>query len=246
MVEVEDRHFWFRARNSVITAAFEGVRAGLDRGYRVLEVGCGTGNVLAALETSATGGSITGMDLELSGLLYAKHRVARAGLVAGDAAHPPFHIKFDVIGAFDVIEHIDDDVEVLRHLGRLLTPGGTLMLTVPASPALWSYFDVAALHRRRYRRADLREKLRSAGYSIEYLTPFMTALYPFICVGLRFMSLSRSQSRPDPAAMVEADLKVRPLSGAALQFLLRQEVRAIRSRLTLPGGTSLLAVARRP
>src|SRR5580704_14188447 len=141
LVAVEDRHFWFRARNRAITAVFESLRDDLKPGYRVLEVGCGTGNVLRDLQTSAVGGNVIGMDLHMEGLRYARHRLDPAMLVQADADFPPFSVRFDVVGLFDVIEHLDDDVGVLRQLRQLVKPGGALMLTVPADPNLWSYFD---------------------------------------------------------------------------------------------------------
>jgi SAM-dependent methyltransferase len=246
LVAVEDRHFWFRARNRAITAVFESVRAGLQPGYRVLEVGCGTGNVLRDLQKSAVGGTVVGMDLHLEGLRYAQRRVDPALLVRADAGRPPFSVRFDVVGLFDVIEHLDDDVAVLRQLRELLTANGTLLLTVPANRNLWSYFDVGAHHRRRYEMAELHDKLVAAGYSVDYLTPYMSALYPALWAGRR-LAASRSPHPTDAASawsLAEADLKVRPVSGAVLGFLLGQELPWLRRRRRLPIGASLLAVAR--
>jgi SAM-dependent methyltransferase len=246
LVAVEDRHFWFRARNRAIMAVFESIRNGLSPGYRVLEVGCGTGNVLRDLQKSATGGTVIGTDLHIEGLRYAQRRVNPALLVRADLGHPPFLVRFDVVGLFDVLEHLDDDVAVLRQLRGLLAPDGALMLTVPAHRSLWSYFDVGAHHRRRYEQAELREKLVAAGYSVEYLTPYMTVLQPVLWAGRR-LAASRGQRPADAASawtMARADLRVRPVSGAMLGFLLKQEIRWLRRRRQLPMGASLLAVAR--
>lgn len=246
LIRVEDRHFWFRARNRAIGAVLESVRAGLQPGYRVLEVGCGTGNVLRELQASAVGGTVMGMDLHQEGLRYAQRRVDPALLVRADAGHPPFSVRFDVVGLFDVIEHLDDDVAVLRQLRGLLTANGRLMLTVPADPRLWSYFDVGAHHRRRYSIGELNDKLVAAGYSVEYLTPYMSVLHPVLWAGRRLAAKGRS--RPTDAAsawsLAEADLKVRPISGAVLGFLLGAELPWLRRRRRLPMGASLLALAR--
>ena len=226
-------------------AAFELVRPRLKTGYRILEVGCGTGNVLRALQRAATGGVAIGMDLEVEGLRHAQRRLDRPLLVVGDAAHPPYGVKFEVIGAFDVIEHIDDDVEVLRRLRELLTPEGRLLITVPAGPELWSYFDVAARHRRRYTVRELKSKLESAGYSIDYITPYMSVLHPLVWAGRRFAALRGRETSARPEALIQEDLRVRPWAGNVLLALLAQELRFIRRRRSLPIGTSLLAVARR-
>jgi SAM-dependent methyltransferase len=246
LVAVEERHFWFKARNEAIVAAFESIRDRLEPGYRVLEVGCGTGNVLRALQRAAAGGSVIGMDLHLEGLRYARHRVSPALLVRGDAGRPPFSVRFEVVGLFDVLEHLEHDVDVLRSLKNLLAPGGFLLITVPADPRLWSYFDVGSRHKRRYRQAELEEKLRGAGYSVEYVTPYMSVLYPVLWLGRR---LAGRLSRPATNArqawdIAGADLRVRPVSGAALGYALHQEVRRVRRQKRLPFGASLLAIAR--
>lgn len=240
LIRVEDRHFWFKARNHAITTMFGQIKQHLEPGYKVLEVGCGTGNVLRALQRSASGGTVIGMDLHQEGLRYAQRRVDPALLVVGDAAHPPFDVKFQVVGAFDVIEHIDDDVGVLRQLREILGARGMLLLTVPADPKLWSYFDVAANHRRRYVAKELEAKLVAAGFSIEYLTYYMALLHPLVWAGRRFAGWRYANSES-----LEADLRVRPVSGAVLGFLLDQEIRLLKRRRRLPIGTSLLAIARR-
>jgi SAM-dependent methyltransferase len=247
LVAVEDRHFWFRARNRAISAVFETLRNGLAPGYRVLEVGCGTGNVLRVLQKSATGGTVIGIDLHQEGLDYAKGRLDPALLVRADIGHPPFSIKFEMVGLFDVLEHLDDDVAALRGLRDLLTDEGILLLTVPADPRLWSYFDVGSHHRRRYEEEDLREKLVESGYVVEYLTPYMSVLHPVLWTARRLTKWLNPKSRDAAAAwnLAGADLRVRPLSGSVLGFLLEQELRLLKRRRRLPIGASLLAVARR-
>jgi SAM-dependent methyltransferase len=247
LVAVEDRHFWFRARNRAINAVFDTVRRGLAPGYRVLEVGCGTGNVLKVLQKSAAGGTVIGIDLHQEGLRYARGRLSPALLVQADVAHPPFSVKFEMVGLFDVLEHLDDDVAALRGLRDLLTDGGILLLTVPADPRLWSYFDVGSHHRRRYEEEDLREKLVKSGYAVEYLTPYMSALHPVLWIARRLTKWLNPTSQDAATAwkLAGADLRVRPLSGAVLGFLLERELRPLRRRRRLPIGASLLAVARR-
>jgi len=247
LAAVEDRHFWFRARNQTILSLFRSVEPTLANGYRVLEVGCGDGNVLQALAPAATRGVVIGMDLHLAGLAIAHRRAGSARLVCADIAHPPFDGDVDVIGLFDVLEHLDDDISALRALHAILKRGGVLLITVPAAPALWSYFDVASHHKRRYTIGELSSRLRSAGFSIERLTPYMSPLYPLVWISRKALrrNANRSSDPVDGWNVAQADLRVRPVIGVVLEFLLKQESRLLNRGWTPPIGTSLLGIARK-
>jgi len=241
LVAVEDRHFWFRARNRIISMLARQAVAKFAAGYRVLEVGCGDGNVLRFLEEACPDGLVVGMDYFLEGLVYARGRCG-CPLVQGDLKMPPFGKTFHLIGIFDVLEHLPDDRQVLRDLWRILDAEGTLLLTVPADPGLWSAFDEAAGHCRRYRKAELEQKLAECGYKVEYLTPYMVGIYPLVWLSRR---LSHGSGPDEMARAVERDLRVIPVLNGMLSVVLSQELRWIRRRRSLWTGTSLLAVARK-
>jgi SAM-dependent methyltransferase len=240
---VEDRHFWFRARNAVLDGLVQQLEAPLKPGYRVLEVGCGTGNTLRVLRERCRRGSFVGVDFQHDGLAYARERTG-SPLVQADICCAPFlpAIRFNLIGIFDVLEHIDDDRRMLDALRSWTAPGGALLITVPAAPALWSPFDVAACHRRRYTVDTLREKLVEAGFRIEYLSPFMACLYPLLWAHRRF-PYPRRRGRL-PFDMAREELRVVPVVNSALAWLLWPEPAVIRARRRIPFGTSLIAIAR--
>jgi SAM-dependent methyltransferase len=240
---VEDRHFWFRARNGVLSAVLRQLEVKMPKGYRILEVGCGTGNVLRVLEQICQRGLVMGMDCFAEGLRCARRRVA-CPLIHGDLHHAPFQEPFHLIGMFDVLEHLPDDGAVLSQLHALLADGGTLLLTVPAHQSLWSYFDEASCHYRRYELRELSEKLASAGYQVEYATEFMTSIYPLVWVGRRLAALrQRLGGKKDANAMVTKELKVVPVINEVLARALALEAPLIARRRRLPLGTSLLAIA---
>src|ERR1700760_3640040 len=137
---VEDRHFWFRARRRAVGAMLRQLAETFPHGYRALELGCGNGGMLRLMQQSCVNGSVFGMDLFAEGLANARRRVG-VPLVQGDVRLPPFSESLHLIGMFDVLEHLEDDVGVLQHVHSMLVPGGALVLTVPAHMALWSYFD---------------------------------------------------------------------------------------------------------
>lgn len=248
IVEAERRHFWFQARNAVLETVVRQEIAGLAPGYSVLEAGCGSGHVLAMLHRVCGAGRVVGMDFLIEGLRVA-HTASAAALVQGRVEQPPFSRPFDLVGIFDTLEHVDDDRAALRHLRGLVKPNGVLVLTVPAYQALWSDFDEEAHHCRRYEPSDLRARLNAAGFKVEYLTPFMAALYPVARLGRAASDLRRGVLRRHGSAAesaVSEQLRVRPGVNGLLAFILGQEARLVARRMSIPIGTSLLAVARAP
>lgn len=244
---VEDRHFWFQGRSQLIARVVRGLISDLAPGYRVLEVGCGTGTVLQVLENVCAAGQVTGMDLFAEGLDFARRRVS-CQLICGDLRTPPFDTTFDLVGMFDVLEHIENDCDTLDHLCRLIHPGGRLLLTVPAHMTLWSYFDESACHFRRYSRGEMQTKLTAAGFEVEFISEFMMTLFPLVWLGRRLNALFQRQG-PSRATvncgLLERELRIVPVLNTLLLWLLRLENLAVARRWRLPIGTSLLAIARR-
>jgi SAM-dependent methyltransferase len=246
--DVEDRHFWFQVRNRIIATLVGQLTAGLPAGFRVLEVGCGTGVVLRALEPVCRRGRLTGMDLYEEGLAAARRRLD-CTLIQGDALEPPaLPEPFDVVGSFDMIEHLEDDRRVLRNLAAMTRPGGALVVTVPANPKLWSYFDEANHHCRRYVPDDLAAKATEAGFEVEYLSHFMATIFPLVWLKRRFSNLFGRRltwAGNRERQLVERELTVFPVVNGLLARLLAPEVRAIARRKTFRHGTSLILVGRK-
>ena len=236
----EQRHFWFRYRSDVIGAAARRAwaeRPGRPRA-RVLEVGCGTGSLLPVLQQSCAGAAVVGMELFAEGLQFARHRTS-AGLVCGRIEALPFGGTFALIGLFDVLEHIPDDVAALIHLREHLDGDGTLLLTVPAHQALWSPFDEASGHVRRYSEESLRQACHAAGLAVDFLTQFMLPVLPLVWINRRLVG-------PRVASdAVTRELHVPAVLNAALLGLLRLEGAWIDAGRRVPIGSSILARARR-
>ncbi len=236
--QVEDRHFWFRARNAAIRGTLQRLISRLPEGYRVLEVGCGTGNVLRHVEQVCTQGQVIGLDLFLEGLRFARQRV-NCPLVQADIHQPPFKTRFDLIGIFDVLEHLPDDRSVLRALHALLAENGTLLITVPAHMSLWSYFDEASHHYRRYQQRELHQKLIETGFEVTFITYYMASIFPLVGLGRRLAARKDTES----AALASNELKIVPILNSLLTAILGLEARLVAARRRLPIGTSLLAIA---
>jgi len=232
----EANRFWFRARERLIAWA-------LDRYFpdasSMLEVGCGTGSVLRFLSQRRPALELCGADASDRAVELAARRAARARILRLDANQLPFDGEFDLAGAFDVIEHLDDDVGALREMRRAVRPGGGVLVMVPQHPRLWSRYDEFAGHKRRYRRRELRTRISTAKLDLLRLTSFVSLPLPALAI-----SRART-SRADGYDPVAEGLKPPPLADL-LDRILAAEAAAIRGGLSLPVGGSLFAVARRP
>ena len=205
----------------------------------LLEIGCGTGFVLAGLHQKFHDLRVAGADIFPEGLSIARTRLPGIEVFQMDARHIPFEAEFDVIGAFDTLEHIDDDEQVLSEFRRSCKPGGGIILTVPQHPFLWSAADEHAFHRRRYTRLELISKILKAGFDPLYVTSFVSLLLPLMLVSrTRRKNLD---ARFDPLA----EFRIHPILNRALEHVLTLERSFIRAGLSFPVGGSLLAIARR-
>jgi SAM-dependent methyltransferase len=236
MLEVDERHWWYRGRRRIIEAELE--RLALPAGARVLDAGCGSGRTL---EDLVRYGEVYGIELDPEAAELARARGA-GEVQTGRLEELPYEPQtFDLITCLDVIEHTPDDRATLRELRRVCRPGGWLVVTVPAYQALWSLHDEANHHFRRYGRATLRAAAVGAGWRTERMTSFNSLLLaPAAAVRL-------AQRRRKADGDYTPELRLGPswLNGV-LERPMRAEARWLARGRTLPAGLSLLALLRNP
>jgi SAM-dependent methyltransferase len=236
LAAVEDGSFWFRSRNALLLRTLE---AHFPAAGSLLEVGCGNGYVLAAIADRHPQLVVAGSDLSAAGLRRARARIPGALLVRADARDLPFEAEFDVVGAFDVIEHVREDGEVLAAMHRALRPGGGILVSVPQHRWLWSEVDRYSGHERRYTRRELAGKLVAAGFRVRRVTSFVTLALPAMVASRAWQAVSRRQF--DPSRELAVDRRVDRI----LEGLMRVESAAIGRGVSFPLGGSLLAVGER-
>ncbi|MEW6313109.1 MAG: class I SAM-dependent methyltransferase [Pseudomonadota bacterium] len=237
IAQLEAGNFWFRARNRLILWAlqkhFPQVRS-------LLEIGCGTGYVLAGIANALPQLQLAGSEIYSAGLPFAARRVPQARLMQMDARAVPYADEFDVVCAFDVIEHIEQDEQVLAQMYQATKPGGGLLLTVPQHPFLWSQVDEAACHVRRYSARELRTKVQGAGFRVTMTASFVALLLPLMLAS----RLKRRRATQDFDVL--AELRIGKLANAVLEKFMALEGALIRIGLKFPCGGSLLLVATKP
>jgi SAM-dependent methyltransferase len=233
MYALEDTHWWFVARRNLLVRALQGR---LGPTPRLLDVGCGTGGTMDRLRTL---GEVWGLDMEPLALELCRER-GHTNLTLASATDMPYpNNYFDAIVALDVLEHIEDHVSATQEIARVLKPGGTLVVTVPAYQSLWSRHDIALHHVRRYRTPEVRELLKGAGLLVEKCTYTVSALFPAAWVIRRFQNAFQKDAPP------VADARpTRPW----LNTLLRRELdmeSGLVLRGNLPFGLTVFAVAKK-
>lgn len=241
LFSIEERNFWFRSRNRLLHHLFE-KHIGLSTSADYLEIGCGTGYVLKGLSDFANL-KMTGAEVLLEGLRFAKKRLSHVEFVQFDATHMPYSEQFDAIGAFDVLEHIEDDVTVMENVWRALRPSGLFLITVPQHRFLWSAMDEIACHKRRYSRKELVKKLALSGFSAEFVSSFTFILSPLMIASRLTKRGKKTEQNENEVAMSE--LQLPGVVNSTLGFLMRVDEVLIRNGVRLPFGGSLIVVARK-
>jgi SAM-dependent methyltransferase len=235
LAEIEPRSFWFRARNRLIAWS---VARHFPTARSMLEIGCGTGFVLSGLRATLPGLALSGSELFAEALAFSRDRLPGVALYQMDARDIPFAEEFDVVGAFDVLEHIGEDEQVLAQMHAATRPGGGIVVTVPQHQRLWSPYDDYAHHVRRYGRAELVAKVERAGFEVQRVTSFVAFLLPL-------MAAARLRVRRRGEIDLAADLTCPSRLDRVLERVLDVELDLIRRGVSLPAGGSLLVVARR-
>jgi len=233
---LEANNFWFNSRNRLIIWA---LRRYFPDAKNFFEIGCGTGYVLSALRKKFPHYNLSGSDIYIAGLHYASARVKDAKLFQMDARKIPFTEEFDIIGAFDILEHIEEDERVLAEINKALKKSGMIILTVPQHPFLWSQFDEHACHVRRYTKRELVGKLRRTGFKIVRITSCVTFLLPLMAISRISGVRHKKNYRP------LGELEIGHATNCILEKVMTIERYFIRLGLSFPVGGSLFAVAQK-
>ena len=234
LFRVEQSHWWHIGRRRILARFVEDIcRDVKDRRPKILDVGCGTGANLLMLSKY---GEAEGVDISEDALAFCRDR-GLDKVKLGAAEELPYEDgTFDLVTAFDVVEHMDDDLAVMKEMRRVLRPGGRVLLFVPTFMFLWGLQDDVSHHRRRYRLPELTRVLEQAGFQIERATYANITFFLPILIIRKLMQLTGIKSESENNINVPAFNGVLGRLFGAESWFLR--------RMNLPFGVSGLCVAR--
>ena len=234
MRALQAEHWWFKGRRAILAALIGDLP--LPKPARILEAGCGPGGNLGMLKQF---GEVTALEPDDDSRLYAAQHAGvpvAAGALPGPLPFAP--ASLDLVCAFDVIEHVDDDGGSVNALADLLKPGGYFVATVPGQPWMWSRHDEAHHHKRRYRMAPFRKLFEGARLEIVRASYFNALLFPPIAA-VRALKMATGSTKADDDALPPAPLN------RLLEGLFAAEAQWLR-RANFPFGVSIAIIARRP
>lgn len=241
LYQKEDANFWFRSRNRIIRFLIKKyLLSPAGDQMSLLEVGCGTGYVLKGL-SELKNLRLVGADVHLEGLKYARMRLPDVELIQLDVSRMPFESEFDAVGLFDVLEHIENDEQVLKGVHHVLKPRGTLFVTVPQHQFLWSRVDEMAGHKRRYSGIALETLLKNQGFEIIHRCSFVSLLFPLMVVSRCLQKVFTSKSHPGSFN----EFNIPSSLNAFLEKIMTVEEWLIRKGVSVPFGGSLVVVSRK-
>lgn len=233
--------FWVSSRNRLFKNMVQRNLAPTGK-TKFLEIGCGTGDFIQHLVENRNL-EITGSEIYLKGLHYAKKNLPAVDFIQFDVTQGLLGDQFDIIAAFDVIEHIENDAAALSNISQMLRKDGVLIISVPQHMFMWSKLDDIVKHKRRYSRRELLTKLREAGFEISFSTSFLFVLFPLMLIA-RLLDRGGNQSQSDEVELGKR-VNFSSLQNQILDFFMRIDEALIGWGLSLPFGGTLVAVARK-
>jgi len=232
LFEIEERLWWYQGRRQVCFDLLHR-HLGHKPHRRILDVGCGTGYNLLRLGQF---GKAEGVDMSPEALKFCRLRGLK-NVQLHEAETLPFREHtFDLVTAFDVIEHIEDDRGALCEFHRLLKERGWLLIYTPALPWMYNEHDRKVHHKRRYVKSELDEKLRGAGFEVVHLSYVNLLILPVVLLARLLLKLQ-------PNRHAEMEVPPEPFN-SIFSWLCRVESRLVNS-VGLPYGMTLVALARK-
>jgi ubiquinone/menaquinone biosynthesis C-methylase UbiE len=235
MEEYEQTYWWHLGRLKIIQTYIKRATKH-KKNLKILNVGCGTGGTIDMLESF---GAVDNVDNSDDALAFMKQKGYK-NLYKVEGVKLPFPDNaYDIVGAFDVLEHIENEHGALGEWRRVLKPGGSVVLTVPAYQWLWSDHDVSLHHKRRYTTGRLTAAAKTAGFIVDRKSYAIVFSLPLI-VGFRFLHKATGRKTDSETSYVKVSEAVNTLFTNALAVEAK-----VHGGITFPTGTTVIGILRK-
>jgi 2-polyprenyl-3-methyl-5-hydroxy-6-metoxy-1,4-benzoquinol methylase len=211
---------------------------------KLLEVGCNNGIFIKSLG-NLNKFEITGSEIYLKGLIIAKKHIPNVEFIQLDITAPALDDNsYDLITAFDVLEHIERDDLAIANIFNALKPQGKFIISVPQHKFMYSDFDKFLNHQRRYTRRELVHKLIMAGFKINYRSSFVFFLFPLMLISrLKDSIFSKKASKSITNEEFNQKLSLPEPIDRTFNLLMKIDEFLIKNRIPLPFGGTLIVIA---
>lgn len=230
--EIESRHWFYSGKREIVRHWLKRTHP-LARDCKLLDVGAGTGKFVEDMSGEC---QAIAMDDHAESLDIARSRLRPEQIVEGRCTDLPFgNDSVDVVTALDVLEHVEDDVRAVAEIARVLKPRGACVITVPALPALWSDWDEALHHFRRYTKDSLERLLANPSLELQHCAYINVAALPAVW----FVRKWRGLRNHTGAARSEDAIPPEPFNSVLRKVFVGL---ACQTAVSFPAGVGLLAV----
>ena len=238
--ELERSHWWFTARLAILETVLKRQILKSDTKLSILNVGVATG---ATTEMLMKYGSVTSLEYDKDCCDFLKDKTG-IDAVNGSLTDLPFNEgEFDLVCAFDVIEHIEDDKKAVEEINRVLKPNAQYFITVPAFQFLWSNHDVVNHHFRRYTKKGIDGIFKDSAFITSYSTYFNFWLFfPIAFVRFILNLLPSKSDKSDTSGSDNEGLNSVGIANSILYQIFKTEKLFLGNRIKLPVGVSILSI----
>lgn len=249
--EYVPNNFWYISRNKIIGHLLNKFK-GDKKNY--CEIGCGNGFLVKYVASKFPELQIDANDIYLEALKYAKkNNNDKVRFFQYNLFYPNINKKYQMIGCYDVLEHIEEDRSAMANINLLMDENGIAVLTVPSMMQIWSNNDVINKHKRRYTKKELKQKLGEAGFEVLYINHFMFFLYPLLWISSKFLEKKIGKNNGDKnwkkSSSIEIarflNLKINPVLNFLFHLVLSFEFFLIKLGVKFPIGSSLICVVQK-
>jgi len=242
-------NFWYKSRNKIIAYIIEKkILKNYNKESSLVfwEIGCGNGYVIKHLKNKFPALQYKASDIYVEALKYAViNNPENVDLFQYNLFNCNYFDNVNIIGNFDVLEHIDDDNTAIKNIYDLLPINGYAILTVPSDMNLWSNNDIVNKHKRRYSKKGLKNKLTDAGFKIEFISNFVFLLYPLLLIKAKTQKKITENKILKNDIVKHLNLEINPIINKCFYILMSIELFFLKLGLKFPFGSSIICLIKK-